>query len=238
MKYEEALKKPFTDFKKLAIGTVLSIIPIVNFTILQGFAMESSGVGKAKASSKMPEWKGWSYLFVKGLGATVVKLIYALPALAVMGFGIGIAMGDMFAMMANNLSPELTAQIMGRGFATNEQMVQVLAQNWYLALPGMMKAAPLVALGGILALLSSFMAPVAVLNYLSKKDFAAAFDLSRVMHKAFNTTYALAWITALLVGIVLLTVLSFVPLVGAPIALFALSVISYSLYGQAFKETK
>jgi len=238
MKYEEALKKPFTDFKKLAIGIVLSMVPIVNFTIVQGFAIESSGVGKAKASKGMPEWKDWSYLFVKGLGATLVKLIYALPALALIGFGVGIAVGDMIGMMANNLSPELTGQMMGGRFASNEQFMQVLAQNWYMALPGMIKAAPLMMLGGVLALLASFLEPVAVLNYLSKKDFAAAFDLNKVLHKAFNTRYALAWITALLVGMVLVAVLSFVPWIGGPIALFALSVISYSLYGQAFKETK
>ncbi|MFH1623160.1 MAG: DUF4013 domain-containing protein [Candidatus Aenigmatarchaeota archaeon] len=238
MKYEEALKKPFTDFKKLAIGIVLSIVPIVNFTIVQGFAIESSGVGKAKPSKNMPEWKDWSYLFVKGIGATLVKLIYALPALALMGFGIGIAVGDMMGMMANNLSPELTGQMMGGGFAANEQIVQVLAQNWYMVLPGMMKAAPLMMVGGVLALLASFLAPVAVLNYLSKKDFSAAFDLGKVMHKAFNTRYALAWITMLLVSVVLVAVLRFVPWFGGAIALFALSVMSYTLYGQAFKETK
>ena len=238
MKYDEALRKPFTDIKKLAIGIILSMIPIVNFTIVQGFFMENSGAGKAKASAKMPEWKDWSYLFVKGLGAFVVKIIYMIPALAFLSFGIGVAAGDMVAAMANVVSPELMGQMVGGSVAANEQVSQVMRQNWYLIVPGLLKAAPLIAVGTLLALLASFVTPIAVLNYLSKKNFAAAFDFSVVLRKAFTPNYALAWLTVLIVSAAVGFVLKFIPWIGASITLFIMGVIGYSLYGQVFKEKK
>jgi len=238
MKYEEALKKPFTDLEKLAMGIILSLVPIVNVTIVQGFFMEASGVGKAKASPKMPEWKDWTYLFVKGLGAFVVKLIYMLPALAFIGFGIGIAASDMIAAMANVVSPELMGQMMGGSVAANEQISQVMAQNWYLVIPGLLKAAPLIAVGMLFALLAAFVTPIAVLNYLSKKNFAAAFDFGVVLRKAFTMKYALAWLTVLIVSAAVGFVLKFIPWIGASITLFVMGVIGYSLYGQVFKEKK
>jgi hypothetical protein len=238
MKYEEALKKPFTDLEKLAMGIILSLIPIVNFTLVQGFAMESSGLGKAKASKKMPEWEDWAYLFMKGLGATIVKFVYALPALVLLGLGVGIAVSRMMSMMAPMLSTQTIEQMMASKIVMSEQIMQVLQQNWYLIAPAMFTAAPLMMLGLLFALLAAFLSPMAVLNYLSKRNFAAAFDFGVVTKKAFTTKYALAWITTLIVGLVLAALLANVPVIGAAIAVFLLSVISYTLYGQAFKETK
>jgi hypothetical protein len=203
---------------------------------VQGFFLESSGVGKAKASSKMPEWKDWTYLFVKGLGAFVVKIIYMIPALAFLSFGIGVAAGDMVAAMANVVSPELMGQMMGGSIAANEQVSKVMEQNWYMIVPGLMKAAPLIAVGSLLALLAAFVTPIAVLNYLSKKNFAAAFDFGVVLRKAFTVNYALAWLTVLIVSAAVGFVLKFIPWIGAPITLFIMGVIGYSLYGQVFKE--
>ena len=238
MKYDEALKKPFTDLEKLAMGIILSLIPIVNFTIVQGFAMESSGLGKAKASKKMPEWGDWAYLFMKGLGATIVKFVYALPALVLLGAGVGIAVGRILSMMAPMLSTQTIEQMMASKIAMNEQIMQVLQQNWYLIAPAMFTAAPFMVFGLLFALLAAFLSPMAVLNYLSKRNFAAAFDFGVVTKKAFTTKYALAWITTLIVGLVLAALLANVPMIGAAVAVFLLSVISYTLYGQAFKETK
>ena len=235
MKYEEALMKPFTDLKKLAIGIVLSIIPIVNFTIVTGFAMESSGLGKAKASSKMPEWTDWTYLFMKGLGAFVVKVIYMIPALAFIAIGVGIAVSDIVGAMAGAISPQMMGQTAD---AASSQIAQIISQNWMALLPGLMAAAPLIAVGILLSLLAAFFSPIAVLNYLSKKDFSAAFDFGVILHKSLTSTYVMAWLVMLVVSIVVGAVLGFVPIIGQAIALFVLSVMSYGLYGQAFKEVK
>jgi len=238
MKYEEALMKPFTDLKKLAIGIILSIIPIVNFTITTGFAMESSGLGKAKASSKMPEWKEWSYLFMKGLGAFVIKAIYMIPAIAFIAVGVGVAVSDIVGAMVGTVSPQMLGQAVGSQVAANSQLAQLFAQNWMTLLPGLLAAAPVIAVGILLALLASFFSPIAVLNYLSKRNFSAAFDFGVIMRKSLTSTYVMAWLTMLVVSMVVGAVLGFIPVLGQAIAAFLLSVMSYGLYGQAFKETK
>ena len=238
MKYEESLMKPFTDLKKLAIGIVLSIIPIVNFTIVTGFAMESSGLGKAKASSKMPEWDDWNYLFMKGLGAFAIKLIYMIPAIAFIAIGIGVAVSDIVAAVAGSISPEMMGQMAGGQVAANSQLAQIFAQNWTALLPGLMEAAPLIMVGMLLALAAAFITPIAVLNYLSKRNFSAAFDFGVILHKSFTSKYVMAWLMMLVVSIVVGAVLSFIPLLGQAMAMFVLSVMSYGLYGQAFKEAK
>ena len=110
--YEEALKKPFSDIKTLVIGIVLSIIPIVNSTIVTGFAIESSGLSKTKSSKKMPEWKNWGHLFVQGLSAVVIQIIYLLPAILVLLVGFGLALGDISTVLLGQVAtPEVIDQI-------------------------------------------------------------------------------------------------------------------------------
>ena len=73
--YQSAFEKPFTDIKKLLIGILFSIVPIINF-FARGFILECSGLGKTKPSKKMPEWKDFGSLFVKGLLYFIITIIY------------------------------------------------------------------------------------------------------------------------------------------------------------------
>lgn len=234
--YGESVKKPFTDLKKLLIGIVLSIIPIVNFTVVQGFAMESSGVGKAKPSKSMPEWKEWRQLFVKGLTAAVIKIIYMLPALVVIAVAVGLAIGDIAsALLGTVVTPDLMKQIKA-GETTPEQVQMLFRENWYLILPTVMKLAPIFLVGLLLLLIAAFLTPMAVLNYLKKRKFSAAFELSTVARKALTGKYILTWLVVIVLAIVLGVILSLIPLLGPAILLFLISVISYSLFGQAYRE--
>ena len=233
--YEVAVKKPFTDLKKLSIGILLSIIPIVNL-VVTGFAIESSGVGKTKPSKKMPEWKNWWYLFVKGLAAVVIKIIYMIPAFVVIVVAIGFAIGDIAsALMGTVITPELMSQIRA-GQAPTEQIGMIFRENWYLILPAIMKVAPIFLVGLLLALIASFLTPMAVLNYVKNRKFSAAFDLGTVTRKALTGKYLLVWIVVIVLTIILGAVLAFIPILGVAIALFLLSVIGYSLYGQVYRE--
>lgn len=234
--YEEAIKKPFTDFTKLIIGIILSIIPIVNFTVVTGFALESSGLGKTKPSKKMPDWKEWWYLFVKGLAAIVIKIIYMIPAILVITIGIGLAIGDIVtSLLGTVITPELMSQIEA-GQATPGQFEMLFRQNWYLILPTIMKVAPIFVVGVILMLMAAFLTPIAVLNYLKNKRFSAAFDIGVVCKKALTGKYIVAWLAVTILTVVLGAILGFIPLLGAAIVLFIMSVMSYSLYGQVYRE--
>ena len=233
--YEDAVKKPFTDLQKLIIGIVLSVIQIINFTIVTGFAIESSGLGKSKPSKKMPEWKDWGDLFIKGLSAFVIKIIYMIPAILVIVAGIGVLAGDVISMLLGTvMTPEIMSQITSS--ISSQQIGQLMGQNWYMMLPSIIRVAPIIMFGLLLALIATFLTPLAVLNYIKKRKFNAAFEFNLIFKKALTGKYVIAWLAVLILGAIMLAVLSWIPILGAAIALFVIGVIGYSLYGQVYKE--
>ncbi len=83
----KAFTFPFDDedwVKKLIIGAVLLIIPIVNF-ITFGYmirTMRNVAEGRAKP---LPEWDQWGDDFMKGLMVVLAAFIYSLPIILVNG---------------------------------------------------------------------------------------------------------------------------------------------------------
>jgi hypothetical protein len=224
--YEEAIKKPFTDIAKLIIGIVLSIIPIIHW-LAKGFILECSGFGKTKPSKKMPEWKDWGYLFIKGLASDIILLIYAIPAIVVFLLGAGIAIGS----LAQNAF--ISPGFMGQG---SEVTSQLISQNWYLALPALMQVAPIMILGFILFLIATYFTPLAVLNYLNTKKFGEAFNFSKITKKAFTGNYFINWLIVVVITAIVTLILSIIPWVGTQIAFFITGVIGYSIYGQVLRK--
>lgn len=88
VKYAEAIKRPFSDWKKLGIGGLMYLIPLVN--IITGLFAYGYGLLCAKTAKekKLPEWKNWGDLFVKGLLAAIIGIIYFIPA-AIVGALVG-----------------------------------------------------------------------------------------------------------------------------------------------------
>lgn len=82
--YNEALKRPFTDVKKLIIGLILSVIPIVNF-VVSGYHLKcaSSVMKKTNKMYELPEWSNFLNLFLVGVISFVVSLVYFVPAILV-----------------------------------------------------------------------------------------------------------------------------------------------------------
>ena len=67
--------------KKVAIGGVISIIPIVNF-IAVGYSLRAlKNVAEGK-ERPLPEWDEWGDDWVKGLMVTLAGFIYAIPLIA------------------------------------------------------------------------------------------------------------------------------------------------------------
>jgi hypothetical protein len=236
--FEDAIKKPFTDIKKLIIGILLSIIPFVDETIVAGFEFESSGLGKTKTSKKMPEWKNWKYLFIKGLVGVGIKIIYMLPALIILGIGIIIAIVQIGSIVAHALTPAIITQIESGTFAF-ESFVQIfLENNLHQIAFALITISPILIVGGILFLIAKFVTPMAIMNYLKKKKFSAAFEIDLVFRKCFSWKYIGATCALLLLALVMGGILLFIPLIGLPILSFLIGVMGYSLFGQIYKETK
>ncbi|VUT27897.1 MAG: hypothetical protein SYNGOMJ08_00452 [Candidatus Syntrophoarchaeum sp. GoM_oil] len=99
MDIESAIKFPINDenwIKKIVIGGILSLIPIVNL-LVSGFYLKT--MEKAiNRSAGMPEWEGWCELFVKGLIGAIIAFIYLLIptiVIAVMCGGAFLSAGAM-----------------------------------------------------------------------------------------------------------------------------------------------
>ena len=76
MEIIEAIKKPFSDWGKLAIGSVLGLIPIANFAVM-GYGLQN-----VKSPKKLPEFS-WE-TFVMGLKCLGVGIVYSLLTFLVM----------------------------------------------------------------------------------------------------------------------------------------------------------
>ncbi|MCL7412434.1 MAG: DUF4013 domain-containing protein [ANME-2 cluster archaeon] len=88
----ETVKFPGNDvewIKKILIGGLLMLIPIVNFIAL-GYYIKTLR-GSIDDESALPEWEDWGDLFIKGLVVVIVVFIYMLIPLAILFFSIGSA---------------------------------------------------------------------------------------------------------------------------------------------------
>ena len=108
----ETVKFPANDvewIKKMVIGGLLMLIPIVNFIAL-GYYIKTMR-GGIDGKSGLPEWDDWGNLFVKGLLVIIVVFIYMLIPLAVMFMSIG---GVVISSIASgDVSPASIGTIIG-----------------------------------------------------------------------------------------------------------------------------
>ncbi|NLT73472.1 MAG: DUF4013 domain-containing protein [Chloroflexi bacterium] len=81
--------------KKVAIGGVVTIIPILNL-VSTGYGLRVLKNVAEERQEPLPEWDDWGGDFVKGLILVVAGLIYALPAIFVSGIGaiVTVVAGD------------------------------------------------------------------------------------------------------------------------------------------------
>ena len=235
--YESAIKKPFTDIAKLIIGALVSVIPVVNL-ISVGYALESSGLGKTKTSKDMPEWKNIGNLFIKGLASSVIRFIYAIPATIVFVTGAGFAVASMLNAYVGTVIPQEMISSVMAGESSPELITQLVSQNWHLALPTLATLGPVLLIGTALMILAQYMAPIAVLNYLKNNRFSEALDIGTVLRKTFTMKYFTAWIIAAIVTSIATILLSLIPLIGIPIAVFVSGVMTYSMFGDVYREVK
>jgi hypothetical protein len=208
MDFETNFKKPFTDVKKLLIGILLSIVPVVNFLAV-GYMLETARKTMKKDSS-LPEWEGWGDLFVKGLLSVVIEAIYFIPA-AIVGLIF------MWPLMAKAMPMMVAGQIPNMG-----QMMSNIGS----AIFGL-------GLAGLLALFAAYAAPSAIFHFLNG-SFADAFKFGSVLKKAFSGTYLMAWTLFILYSMVLGSVLGYVPYIGGAAATFIAGITGFSLIAEAF----
>lgn len=213
--YNLSFRKPFSDIRKLIIGIVVNIIPIVNL-ISYGYTLESSDIKKGEQTDKMEEWEDFGGFFVKGLLAFIISLIYGIPALIVGIIAFAVALGPLFGQLV----------------LMDPQRVQTMNPEEFFPMfvPYLLAALPLVILFAILILIATYIAPVGVLRYIKTDTFSEAFNFKEITRYIFTGDYILAWLLVLVLNIALVGILSNIPLVGTAIASFITGIIGFSLY--------
>jgi hypothetical protein len=237
IKYGDAFKFPFTNVKKLLIGTLIASVatilatigyfwfagnPVYNvfslaanavaaFVVTGYFLAVAAGVlGKQK---KLPEWKGWGTMILKGFYAFVVSFIYFLPGLLLSVYlAIKSGMVDMSRFLP--AGQKLTIAGVG-GFGGAIMIVAAVA----------------------LLFLIFYLLPMALVG-LVRKGFLGAFDFNGIFKRVFTMKYLIAWGFMFFYALIAKFLLASVPLIGTGFASFITGVTGFSVYAQAYSLKK
>ena len=158
-----AIKRPFTDFTKLIIASVLNIIPIINFFSV-GYSLKCAKTAMKK-DYKLPEWADWGNLWVKGLFYFILIQIYLLPA-------------TIFYISQLGFSSYLKL-VLGSG---SEEVMKLFGK---IGLSN-------IIISFFIVILIWYLIPMAIMNFIDKNNFWQAFNLKVVLRKAFTWKYFLA----------------------------------------------
>ncbi|MCR4408532.1 MAG: DUF4013 domain-containing protein [Anaerolineae bacterium] len=69
--------------KKVLLGGVINLIPIVGFLFTTGYMLETVKNVMEGRPLPLPEWDDWGGKFMKGLMAFVIGLVYSIPIIVV-----------------------------------------------------------------------------------------------------------------------------------------------------------
>lgn len=209
MDFETAFKKPFTDVKKLLIGIVLSIVPILNWLTV-GYMLDTAN-RTMKRDNELPEWADWGNLFVKGMTGIVIEIIYFLPTIIIAAVLLWPLVSTLGPAMMQGKVPDMS------------QMFMTMGSLIYG-----------VVIAGILCMITMYIAPSAMLHYASTGSFGSAFDFGSVLKKAFAGNYFIAWIIFVIYSMLLAWLLGFIPYVGSAAATFIAGITGFSMFGEVF----
>jgi hypothetical protein len=84
VEWKQSLFRAFREGRTLLLGIIIALIPIVNFAVY-GFGLQCA---RKPYDKKLPGWSGFGALWVQGLQAIVIMLVYALPALILFGIAL------------------------------------------------------------------------------------------------------------------------------------------------------
>lgn len=242
--YEMAIKRPFSDLKKLLIGIVIAMFPIINFASL-GYAMEASPVynaGKAPRTKKrsrrapkaaLPEWDNVVQQWVKGLAAAAITVLYMVPAFMIMMLGMGVLLGDILGILTTYNG----GFIPGTQSETSMLVRNIVQENWHLVIPAIFKSAPIFMVAFLVVLFTIYILPMAIVHYIAKGGFNSAFQMSEITRRAFTSEYLIAWLVVVVLKLVS-SPLALIPWIGAAARQFLIWMVAYNIYGQVYKKLK
>lgn len=222
VKIIEAIKRPFSDLKLLATGLVIAIISVILATyvhsllgfvinlLIYGYGLKCAETILHKKGYKLPAWKNWGDLFVKGITQIVIAIIYFIPAFLILLFAIG---NNLFGSMMTFTGDET---------AMAQQMASMFAG-----------AGSLIILAAIVLLVTVFLLPLGMMSYVKTWKFGDAFKFKEIFKKI-TGTYIGLWVLAIIYAVILSFIFAFVPIIGGGIALFLTVVTTYTWFAEGY----
>ena len=213
MDYGKIIKFPMQDkdwVMKIIIGGILTIIPIVNFISFgYMFKVMKNSINKTPG---MPEWKGFTDLFVKGLILFVIELVFLIIPIIIFGAVAGFSA---LSAVTGGVSDPL-------GF--------VLA------------ILPALFIGGILILIIGFILPMAIAMYAKSDKIGDAFKISESLNriKSIFGEYLISYIIIVIFGIIL-GLIGLIPIIGWILSFFGtfyLGVAALNMFGELYIKSK
>jgi hypothetical protein len=201
MHYEKAFKRPFTDLKKLGIGVLLYIIPILNIVgafFVMGYFMKAAKLTQKKKFN-LPEWDDWGDLILKGLISAAIFIIWSMPAIIIT-----------FIVLTIFIGSAIVAGVSGSSLAATQQgsAAELLALATGTGIIGI-----LILL--VVFLFTSYVSPVALQAFIDTGKFNSALQIKAIIKKAFTQTWFVAWIVAASWGVLFLIIAGLLIVVSA-----------------------
>jgi hypothetical protein len=202
---QRAFSYPFEDKEwpvKILIGTLLSVVPIVNF-MSRGYSYRVlKGILNEKEFS-MPEWGDWGKIFIEGLMVFLISFCYYIIPMVLVFTGV-------------------IAAIVGVYY------VEEFSRGEGILFGGVF----IILLGIFLYFVATILYPMALVNYIKNDErFTAAFRIHEIIPKIFKVVgdYLIAII--LMFSLYFFIVLfSFIPFIGIFFSLIQLLLHFYIFY--------
>lgn len=219
--YVEAIKKPFSDLKTLAIGTILSAIPLVNL-LASGFALKvAEDTIKGKKALRSFAVDDIVEYIIKVIMAFVISLVYMIIPTIILGIGIG---AGVTALIGGMTDPN----------AAGEAIAATLALG-----------GPFILIGVLLMIIASFLLPMAMMKWLKAGKIGAAFKVGEVVKSALTLKYIITLVViviyAAIVGTIagilstLLAITVILPILIMGLVSFIMSVTTMTMCAEASK---
>lgn len=216
---------------RFLIGSGLSLagsfIPILPGIVIGGYALEVARRAAAGEELELPPWSDWGRLFVDGLRASLVSLVFLLPGALVLGLGWVAYMAGMFAIpLSEGSGTDVGVLLMFGGLTV-----------FFLSL----------AAGMLLLLLGAIPLPAALAHVAARGQVAAGFRVREwwPILRANALGYVVAWVVAFGLWTILSQVLTIayytivlcclVPILAAPVG-FYLTAVGAALFGRTYRE--
>ena len=209
----DALRYPLESdgwLRTILVGGLLTILSvlILPWFFLQGYYVRVLN-GVTNDDPVPPKFTDWVDLLVDGLKLFVLNILVTI-VIAILQVGLAVAMGT------------------GSSFAETPPAADPGAAGGMLGAAGL-----IVFLGAMLVI--GYVVPAMLANFGREDSLTAAFDMSTVLSGALTREYLIAWVLAVVVGLVLGFVATLLSLLIVGIfGLFYVQIVTYYLFGRGF----